>query len=178
MTDRLVERIPVYLSQEFAKSLHLIKSPLRDPTRPYDDVGPLQSTTYKLNAQVFEFQHGLNQMDAHYNANAEHHINTMTFQTRPNETRVNHVIGQRIENAYILHPVYKVHTLLPVFKHVDDIQSEYDNDLLGQVCFHQPFLHSFFPHTVLKSTIFYRFFQSQSSLHITLLLLFPFNLGR
>jgi hypothetical protein len=132
MADQLAECIPVYLSQEFSNTIHLVKSPLRDPTRPYDDIGHLKSATFKPNSNIFSFDYSLNQRDAHYNHSSENQIDTFTLQTSVTPKRANYVIGQRTNDAFILHPVTAIHSLLPVFTHVDSMQQEYDNDLLPQ----------------------------------------------
>lgn len=130
--DRLVEKVPVYLSQEFANTLHIVKSPLRAPSRPYADIGPLAQATYQPIHQILEFQHTLDPTDAHYNHHADNQIDTVVLQSTPMIKRSNYVMCQRTENALILHPVAGIHSLLPAFNHVDDLQQQYDNDLAPQ----------------------------------------------
>jgi hypothetical protein len=40
--DEIVQRIPVFLSQELAHNLYLLQYPLRSKDRPYTDVGTFE----------------------------------------------------------------------------------------------------------------------------------------
>lgn len=86
--------VPVYLSQELARSLYLVQYPLRPAERPYDDdLGVLTEARIKPEHNKVEFVYRLDAHSDNYNEEAENSTESVTLGSRSVPPKTNYAIG-------------------------------------------------------------------------------------